>query len=129
MCKSTIENDRDGNMKYHLKGILACVGLLGLPITPASGEAFARDAIDRYRLGDTGMFTFLAGNVNAFIWANDELRSSGRRELFCVPPSAALGVREVVNILLKHIKETPADEQRPIGSVMLQSLKESFPCK
>ena len=117
------------HMKRYLLGISASIGLTALAMAPASAEPFTGDAIERYRLGDPGMFTFLSGNLNGLISANADLRSNGHAELFCVPPSAALGVQQAVEILSKHIKETAADGQRPVGSVMLQSLKESFPCK
>lgn len=116
-------------MRTLLIEISGCVGLLGLSIVSASGEALVNDAIERYRLGDPGMFTFLTGNVNALIWVNNDLKSNGHTELFCVPPSTTLGVQEVINMMSKHIKENPSDGQRPVGSVILQSLKESFPCK
>jgi Rap1a immunity proteins len=112
-----------------ISGFVSLLGLLGLSILSASGEALVNDAIERYRLGDPGMFTFIAGNVNALVWVNNDLKSNGHPELFCVPPSATLGVQEVINILSKHVKESPSDEQRPVGSVILQSLKQSFPCK
>jgi hypothetical protein len=116
-------------MRKTLLGISASVGLTALSVAPASAEAFASDAIQRYRLGDPGMFTFLSGNLNGLISANAELRSNGHAELFCVPPSEVLGVQQTVEILSKRIKEIAADGQRPVGSVMLQSLKQSFPCK
>ncbi len=116
-------------MKKYLLGISASIGLTALSIAPASAEAFASDAIERYRLGDPRMFTFLAGNLNGLIWVNADLRANGHTELFCVPPSVTLGVQQAVDILSKRIKDTAADGQRPVGSVMLQSLKESFPCK
>jgi hypothetical protein len=114
-------------MKF-LFGILATI-MIALSIVPASGEPFVSDAIERYRLGDPGMFTFLAGNLNGLIAANVELRSNGHAELFCVPPTVALSVQQAVDLLAKRIKETEADGQRPVGPMMLQSLKESFPCK
>jgi hypothetical protein len=122
-------NIGDVHMKSYLWKTSACIGLAGLFITPAPAEPFVNDAIERYRLGDPGMFTFLAGNVNAFSWANIDLRSNGHTELFCVPPAVVLGVQEAVDILSKHVKQVPADGQRPVGSVMLQTFKESFPCK
>jgi hypothetical protein len=75
------------------------------------------------------MFAFLAGDVNGLISANTELRSNNHPELFCVPPSAFVSVQQAVEIMSKRIQENPADGKRPVGSLMLQGLKETFPCK
>jgi hypothetical protein len=109
--------------------ISVSVALAVLSIVPAVAEPFANDAIERYRLGDPGMFAFLAGNVNGLIWANAKLRSNDHVELFCVPPSISLSVQQAVEIMAKHIQEDPAEGQLPVGPLMLQSLKETFPCK
>ena len=118
-----------GHMKEYSLKISASIAVAVLSITPASAEPFANDAIERYRLGDPGMFAFLAGNVNGLIWANVRLRSNEHSELFCVPPSVDLSVQQTVEIMATHIKENPTEGQLPVGSLMLQSLKESFPCK
>jgi hypothetical protein len=116
-------------MKEQSLKISASIAVVVLSITPASAEPFANDAIERYRLGDPGMFAFLAGNVNGLIWANVKLRSKDHTELFCVPPSIDLSVQQTVEIMSKHIQEDPTEGQLPVGSLMLQSLKETFPCK
>jgi hypothetical protein len=96
---------------------------------PASAEVSVADAIDRYRLGDTAMFAFIAGNLNAWIWANAELEHRGQTKLFCAPPSVDLSVRLQVEITKNHVARVPADGSRSAGSVMLQSLSDEFPCK
>src|SRR3954454_15320750 len=111
-------------MKTSFLGISGNVVAAVLTITPAFAEPFANDAIERYRLGDPGMFAFLAGNVNGLIWANAKLRSNDHVELFCVPPSIDLSVQQAVEILSKHIKEDPAEGELPVGPMLLQSLKE-----
>jgi hypothetical protein len=116
-------------MKHHALGISASVAMAVLSITPASAEPFANDAVERYRLGDPAMFAFLAGNVNGLIWANTNLRSNDHTELFCVPATVSLSVQQAVDLMLKRIKENPTDGQLPAGSLMLQSLKDAFPCK
>jgi hypothetical protein len=118
-----------GHMKHHVLGISASVALAVLSIMPASAEPFANDAIERYRLGDPAMFAFLAGNVNGLIWANTSLRSNDHAGLFCVPPSVPISVQQAVEVMSKRIKENPAEGQLPVGSLLLQSLKETFPCK
>ena len=95
---------------------------------PASAEASAVDALQRYRLGDPAMFAFLAGNLNGLSWANAELQSGGHPKLFCVPTDVDFSVQRAVDATTKHLKGATGDETRPIGSVMLQSLKETFPC-
>jgi hypothetical protein len=116
-------------MKSTSLGISASVALAVLTITSASAEPFANDAIERYRLGDPAMFAFLAGNVNGLIWANTSLRSNDHTELFCVPPSDSVSVQQAVEMMSKQIKEKPTEGQLPVGSLLLQSLKETFPCK
>jgi hypothetical protein len=116
-------------MKSTSLGISASVALAVLTITSASAEPFANDAIERYRLGDPAMFAFLAGNVNGLIWANTSLRSNDHTELFCVPPSDSVSVQQAVEMMSKQIKENPTEGQLPVGSLLLQSLKETFPCK
>ena len=105
------------------------MALAMLSATPASAEPFANDALERYRLGDPAMFAFLAGNVNGLIWANANLRGSGHTELFCPPAPISLSVQQAVDIMSKHIKENPAEGELPVGSLMLQGLRDSYPCK
>jgi hypothetical protein len=116
-------------MRNYSSGISASVVLAVLLIMPASAEPFANDAIERYRLGDPAMFAFIAGSVNSLIWANNDLHANHQTELFCVPSSVDLSVQLAVEAMSKRIKENPADGQLPVGSLMLQSLKQSFPCK
>ena len=115
-------------MNKIIRGMLLSIAPLMIPV-PASAEASAADALQRYRLGDPAMFAFLAGNLNGLIWANAELQSGGRPKLFCVPSDVDFSVQRAVEATTRHLKDTTADEARPIGSVMLQSLKEAFPCK
>ena len=116
-------------MKKHILAVCARIALTVLPIAPAAAEPFANDAIERYRLGDPEMFAFLAGNVNGLIWANARLRSNGHGELFCVPASVDLSVQQSVEIMARHINESPSVGQLPVGSLMLQTLKQAFPCR
>jgi hypothetical protein len=116
-------------MKKHLLEIMAVAGLFAAMIVPASAEASVTDAIERYRLGDPGMFAFFAGSLSSLNWANAELKATGHPELFCPPTSVVLSVQQEVDVASKHLKDTPGDGQRPVGSVVLQSLKEAFPCK
>lgn len=112
-----------------VRGMLLSVAPLMMPVMPASAEASATDAIQRYRLGDPAMFAFFAGNLNGLIWANAELQSGGHTRLFCVPSDEDLNVPRLVELTARHLEGAAADGARPIGSVMLQSLKEAFPCK
>jgi hypothetical protein len=100
-----------------------------ISIQAASAEVSITDALERYRLGDPAMFAFLAGNLNGLIWANADLESGRNAKLFCVPPAVDLSVQRVVEVTTKHLNEAPTDKTRPMGSVVLQSLKEAFPCQ
>jgi len=119
--------DAGGQMSKLIRGMLLSVAPLMIP-APASAEASVADALQRYRLGDPAMFAFLAGNLNGLVWANAELQSAGHPKLFCVPADVDFSVQRAVEATTKHLKDTTGDEARPIGSVMLQSLKEAFPC-
>jgi hypothetical protein len=110
-----------------MRKMLLSVAPFMIPV-PASAEASTVDALQRYRLGDPAMFAFLAGNLNGLVWANAELQSGGHPKLFCVPADVDFSVQRAVEATTKHLKDAAADETRPIGSVMLQSLKEAFPC-
>jgi hypothetical protein len=114
-------------MNKLVRKMLLSVAPFMIPV-PASAEASAVDALQRYRLGDPAMFAFLAGNLNGLVWANAELQSGGHPKLFCVPVDVDFSVQRAVEATTKHLKDAGADETRPIGSVMLQSLKEAFPC-
>lgn len=116
------------HMRNYFPEIAASIAWVVLSITPASAEPFANDAIERYRLGDPSMFALLAGNMNGLIWANGDLRSNGHTELFCVPPSVSLSIQQAVEIMSKRIQEKPTEGQLPVGSLMLQTLKQTFPC-
>lgn len=75
------------------------------------------------------MFALLTGNLNGWLWANADLESGGHAKLFCVPPAEDLSVQRQVEVTTEHLKTAPADGTRPVGKIMLQSLKEAFPCK
>jgi Rap1a immunity proteins len=111
-----------------LRGLLCSLGMALISIQAASAEVSIADALERYRLGDPAMFAFLAGNLNGLIWANADLESGRNAKLFCVPPAVDLSVQRVVEVTTKHLNEAPTDKIRPMGSVILQSLKEAFPC-
>jgi hypothetical protein len=114
----------------HLLGCIVCYfGHAIVSILPASAEPSTADALERYRLGDPAMFAFLSGNLNGWTWANADLEAAGKAKLFCAPPSLDLSVQRQVEVTTEHLKDTPADGSRPVGSVMLQSLKQAFPCK
>jgi hypothetical protein len=100
-----------------------------ISILPASAEVSIADALERYRLGDPAMFAFLAGNLNGLIWANADLESGRHAKLFCVPTAVDLSVQRIVEATTKHLNEAPTDKTRPMGSVILESLKEAFPCR
>jgi Rap1a immunity proteins len=116
-------------MKYHLFDVAATIALAVLLVTPAKAEPFANDAIERYRLGDPAMFAFLAGDLNGLISANAELHSNHHAELFCVPPTVAVSVQQAVEMVSKRIKESPTDAQLPVGPLILQGLKQNYPCQ
>ena len=104
------------------------VGLMLVSTMPASAEVSIADALERYRLGDPAMFALLAGNLNGLIWANSDLASRHQEKLFCAPPAIDLSVQRVVEAVTKHLNAVATDKARPAGSVILQSLKEAFPC-
>jgi Ssp1 endopeptidase immunity protein Rap1a len=116
-------------VKQLLRCIVCYLGHVTVSILPASAEPSTADALERYRLGDPAMFAFLLGNLNGWIWANADLEAGGSAKLFCAPPSLDLSVQREVDVTIDHLKGAPADGTRPVGSVMLQSLKQAFPCK
>ena len=116
-------------MKSPRLKLSAAIGLAVVLITPASADPFAGDAIERYRLGDPAMFAFLAGDLNGLVWANTDLRSNHHTELFCVPADVVVSVQQAVEMMSKRIKDNSAQGQVPVGSLMLQVFKDTFPCK
>jgi hypothetical protein len=63
--------------------------------------------------------------------------AGSKEELFCPPPKLTLTLDNYINILNSHIRdldrlwanETEKVDRRFIGLVLLEALRETFPCK
>jgi hypothetical protein len=99
-----------------------------LTTSPAAAELSARDSIDKYRKNDPQISLFLNGLLQGFEWANSFLHTANRPEIFCEPEKLALTVNQEVDILNRYIEENPTYSNYPVGAVLLQALRDAFPC-
>jgi hypothetical protein len=74
--------------------------------------------------------TYVLGLGEAFLYANINLEFNNKAPLFCPPRQLALTTENYVQILDKELRiENFFDSDAPIGLVLLEGLKKTFPCK
>lgn len=77
--------------------------------------------------------TFVFGVGTGYSWANVENVRAKRPPLYCQPPkmpmNAAMYNGLLSAFLQKHVDNGTLDSTRPVELYLLDSLKESFPCK
>jgi hypothetical protein len=70
----------------------------------------------------------LDGLTEGFITFNVALRQYGRPPLFCLPPKMALTIAQAEDIMFREAKTVRDPDRTPIAIVLLEGLKETFPC-
>ena len=77
--------------------------------------------------------TYLQGVGEGFSWANVSLKIDRNQDpLFCAPSKLAFTRENYLQILDRYISENysgGASEDVPVELVLLQALREAFPCK
>ena len=94
----------------------------------ASPKLTANEVVKLFRNGDIYARLLLTGTANAYNWANLSLQAEGKTALFCVP-DIVLTVDQEVDLMVRYIQRYPQIGESPAGAVMLQALKEAFPCR
>jgi len=77
---------------------------------------------------------FISGLAVGMGWVNTELRMTKRQPLFCIPEKLVLNVKnyqEILDRLIQEMRETRTsrDDEYTVGLILLEGLKETFPCK
>jgi hypothetical protein len=72
--------------------------------------------------------TLIYGIGIGFFLANIELNNSQLPRLFCTPTKLALDTNNYIRILDDQIERTPYGPNTPIGCILLDGLKATFPC-
>ena len=81
------------------------------------------------------MNIFIQGLGEGFLWANTELEFNKRPLLYCQPGKLLLGSENYKDILDRQIDEMRKidkkfnEDKYYIGIILLEGLKETFPCK
>jgi hypothetical protein len=72
---------------------------------------------------------YITGTINALGWANGDLAAKKRPQLFCPPPSLAIGNQNVYPMLDAFFANHPGiSDDFPVGLAILRSLQGEFPC-
>ena len=61
-------------------------------------------------------------------WANDDVKVSGGKALFCIPNKLAITEEQTADILRRAIKENAYIGDLPAGLALLTAYKNTFPC-
>jgi hypothetical protein len=79
----------------------------------------------------TGTFNklYLDGVKEGLIAYNVALAQDGQTPYFCPPPKMALTTDQAEDILLREAKVLHDPDKFPISTVLLEGLKETFPCE
>lgn len=74
--------------------------------------------------------TYVLGLGEAFLYATIDLEFNKKAPLFCPPRQLALTTENYLQILDNELKTDKSFESdAPIGLVLLEGLKKTFPCK
>jgi len=78
----------------------------------------------------------LRGTESGFMWANTELASEGRKKLYCQPEELKLNIQTIKDILEEKVKNLlklgwslEMVDDYPIQLILLEGLKDTFPCE
>jgi len=78
----------------------------------------------------------LNGTESGFLWANTELASEGRKKLYCQPGGLKLNLQTIKDILEEKVKNLlklgwslEEVDDFPIQLILLEGLKDTFPCE
>ncbi|MBB5461033.1 hypothetical protein [Paraburkholderia sp. Cpub6] len=72
---------------------------------------------------------YITGTINAFGWANGDLVARKQPQLFCPPPTLAIGNQTVYPLLDAFFANHPGiSEDFPIGLAILRALQGAYPC-
>jgi hypothetical protein len=107
---------------------LVAAALIVLATTPAAAELTAKTVLERLERGDPASKFFMMGTGNGLSWANAQLYTIHKPQLFCVPEKLALTSEQEVDILRRYVEENPASADTPVGGVLLAALIDAFPC-
>lgn len=112
-----------------MKAITAAALVYCLSIDPAFSYSYLYDGNQLWEECDgdlSGQWGLCSGYTAAVIDSHQALMSKGKY-LFCAPSDATL--RQFRDVVKKHLRDHPQDRHHPAASLVIQALREAFPCK
>jgi hypothetical protein len=120
-----------------MRTLLAILFLLTMSVIQVKAEA----TVKKYKAeiaangAESNWKLYILGLGEGFKWANAMLEVHTEAPLFCPPSKLVLGMENYVDILDRKIKDratksTQAElDDMPLGLLLLQGIREAFPCK
>lgn len=116
----------------NLAAILIAVTLpFASPAFAQDGRLSARDTLKKIDAGNAESLVYsvqLNSLADGFGWANGQLQASGQPQLFCQPENLATTADQVASILRDYLKQNATMGDYPVGAVLLNALRFTFPC-
>ena len=76
---------------------------------------------------DIAAKTYIAAIEHGLSWANAHNADNGLPMLYCLPPNLGLTGDQTVSIFVRYAEDNSVAEY-PVGLVLMEALKEVFPC-
>jgi len=114
----------------NLKPLLICLTIACAPGWASAAPSYLQYGAYQKAKEEPLARGYMSGLVRGVMMANDMIKSSTGKPLFCLPPN--LGVnREFGNDLIDAVAELAAPENRsklPVDALLMKGMKDMFPC-
>jgi len=109
------------------------MAVIALAITPAAAEISAADMITHLDSKDATLrasaviaLDYLASGIR---WSNAHTHVHWGRDIYCAPDNISLQNDQLKDMMKRVIETKPYLAQMYVGSVLLEALQFTFPCK
>jgi hypothetical protein len=90
-------------------------------------EMTAKEAVEKYRLGDRETIIFVLGALDGLMMANGYLQVQKSRQIYCGP--FKFSTDDIFGILAGFIARYPAMRPIIVANVLLEALLDAYPCR
>ena len=107
------------------------IALMLVSLTSSANAALLRFKdykTSKDRWGKAVNKVYLDGVKQGLLAFDAELAVEGRQRLFCLPQNLALTVEQAEDIMLREANKTTDPDKFPISVLLINGLKETFPC-
>ncbi|MBX9683390.1 MAG: hypothetical protein K2X41_06335 [Hyphomicrobium sp.] len=113
---------------FRLFRALAIMGFVGNPTWAAENHDFDSGNfwLERCTATDAQGQVMCATYLRAVAGYNVVLTQQGRKADFCTPDGGTIG--QVAAVVVKYLRDHPADLHRPFVSLVLEALSHAWPC-